>query len=153
MPEIVENHKDSTAVGLSASEHGVAVDDEVVFNARRLLQNSERLFSHGLGAFQRGGIRQFAVYDQITLVLCGNETRWGDFEADARQREQAEIEEETDRQLADQASDRPAITFCCRAKHSVKAAEEPTKRCVEKFRQSILWRAVTAQEKRAKRGT
>jgi len=39
------------------------------------LQNDPRCFlDHGLGASQRGRIRQLRIQDQITLVLLGNET-------------------------------------------------------------------------------
>ncbi len=89
-------------------------------NAIGLLDDLDSLGHGGFGAFQRGARRKLDDADQHALVLRRNEAGGRIGHAPARQRQQGGVDDEHDRDHADQAGGQTAVTV----RHPVEAFVE-----------------------------
>src|SRR5262245_28007928 len=124
------------AVGTRGAGKPCERDGEL--DPRRRENDVARASDDGIRPLERGAIGELDRYDEVTLVLRGNEPRGDGPEPDHDETEQESIGGERERGSAYQSPDRSSIAMAGPLENPVERPEEPPEQAVPKPSEPVL---------------
>ena len=150
--EFFEGQENRGGIGLIAAKKIEAGEFDGVKHTGRFTADLGNLVDDGLGAIERRGVGQLGVSDSIAAILCRQKTARDDFEPQAGEGKQADVDEQNDDGQSGKPRDGVAIGVRAPREDFVETLEEPAEQAIQHALKQILLRAARPEEERGERG-